>query len=58
MLCFCAKIFNSFRSIFQTLADVVGQVVEVDPWISILDVSGEACPLQGANHMAAAFIML
>ena len=49
---------NYWKSVFLTLSEVVGQVIEPDPLIAIFGVVGEGCLLKGSNRTVAAYIML
>lgn len=48
MFWFCPTLSNYWKSFFQTLSDVFGQVMETDPFIAIFGIPGEDCPLRGA----------
>ena len=54
----CPKLSQYWTSIFKTLSDCFGHVLDPDPVLAIFGVAGENSPLRGSNKVVARFTTL
>lgn len=58
MFWLCPKLSNFWNSIFKTLSDILGHMIEPGPVLAVFGVPGEDSPLRGLNSTVARFITL
>lgn len=58
MFWLCPKLFNYWKAIFDTLSEILGVTVELDPVLAVLGVPKDDSPLRRSSSIAARFITL